>query len=305
MNIKKLSEYLPQNQSRVLVPNHGFYSVSLRETDGAELVLQELQRHKDEKFNRLPRLHMGWGSFRNLDIIVARGSKAALLCDVSLMQIEMWHQAFALILMSGNPAEFVELFCKYTRRYPRPRFPQGGQVSFETWLNRDLSRKSSWLGSLQSFQYIKDLINNQKIEIICCDVRDLPVINEAFAREGDGLFHCLKGSLSEMIVDEFAKPDTLYLSNLAWMMKNSDGFFGEKHPRQQLGDPFPGYTSLVTNIQEIAPFFNLVISAHNLSPVSKENSVLWKTELFQSTDFIQQLQSNMQPNPYPLHTQSQ
>lgn len=300
-----LSDYLPTHQSRVIAPNHGFYSVTLRENDGAELVLQELQSQQAKKPRKLPLLHMGWGSFRNLDIVVARGSDAALLCDISLMQIEMWHQALAMILISGKPEEFVKLFCKYIRKHPRPRFPRKNQYSLETWLTRDLSRKSSWLGSLKSFRHIKHLVSNQKIEIVCCDVREANLGGNDISSDRNGLFFKLAQSLREMIVDEFALPDTLYLSNLAWMMKNSDGFFGEKHPQQLLGLPFPGYTALIENIQQIAPLFNCVISAHNLAADSKGDSVLWKTKLFQANSFIRELQSNMQPNPYPLHIQSQ
>jgi len=305
MKAKGLSEYLPQNQSRVFLPNHGFYSVSLRETDGVELVLRELHRQQAEEPKRVPWLHMGWGSFRNLDIIVSRGSDAALLCDVSLLQIEMWHQVFALVLIADNPEEFVKLFCNHTRKHPRPRFPQNSRDSFQTWLTKDLSRKSSWLGSLKSFQHIKDLIGNQKIEIVCCDVRDKNISQSANTKDENGLFLKLMHSLREMMDDEFALPDTLYLSNLAWIMKNSDGFFGENHPLQQPGDPLPGYTAMIENIQKIAPLFNYAISAHKLASDSKKDSVLWKTELFQANDLIHQLQSNMQPNPYPLHTQSQ
>ena len=85
-----LSEYLPLLQSRVISPNHGYYSVTLRETDGAEHVLNELEisRRKDHD---TPSLHLGWGSYRNLDIIAARHSEYAIICDVSMHQIEMWH----------------------------------------------------------------------------------------------------------------------------------------------------------------------------------------------------------------------
>lgn len=291
-----LSEYLPLTQSRVISPIHGYYTVTLRETDGAEKALYELNNRQKDNISRL---HLGWGSYRNLDIIAARHSDYAIICDVSLHQIEMWHLTLATLRQTKSPKEFIDLFCSLARKNPRPRFPVKSGLSFQDWFYSDLDREMSWLNNLDAFLHIKNLAMEQKIEIVCCDIRDRSTYN------GVDFFSDIHHSLEKMKKENFCFPDTLYVSNLPWMMKNESGFFGEMHTEQNHDIQFPGYFMMLENLKIITPLFSEVISAHELSSISTPDSVQWKTQLFESIDFIAQLEDDVLPNKYPLHKQSQ
>lgn len=291
-----LLDYLPLTQSRVISPNHGYYSVTLRETEGAQQVLYDLNNNQKE--NR-PRLHLGWGSYRNLDIIAARNSEYAIICDVSLHQIEMWYLTLSVLRQTKSPKEFIELFCSLTRKNPRPRFPLKSGLSFQDWFYLDINREMSWLNDVDSFLHIKNLATEQKIEIVCCDIRDRSTCN------GVDFFSDMYQYLEKMKKEKFCFPDTLYVSNLPWMMKNESGFFGEMHTEENHGIQFPGYLMMLENLKIITPLFSKVISAHELASTSTPDSVQWKTQLFDSDDFIIILEDDVQPNKYPLHKQSQ
>jgi hypothetical protein len=244
-------------------------------------------------------LHFGWGSYRNLDIIASRQSEYAIICDISLHQIEMWNLTLATLRQTSTPKEFIELFCLLTRKKPRPRFPVNLGLSFQDWFYLDIDREMSWLNNLDSFLHIKNLAMEQKIEIVCCDIRDRSIYN------GVDFFSDMYNSLEKMRKEKFCFPDTLYVSNLPWMMKNEAGFFGEMHTEENNDINFPGYFMMLENLKIITPLFSKVISAHELASTSTPDSVQWKTQLFESSDFIAQLETDVRPNKYPLHKQSQ
>jgi len=295
---KLLSDYIPLIQSKVISPNHGHYSATLRETEGSEMVLKKLAQESSEGKTLTPRLHFGWGSYRNLDIAAARRSDYVILADVSLRQIEMWNLTMSALRVVDTPEEFISFFTSLVPKNPRPRFPVKKYSSFKEWLLLDLKREMSWLNQQQSFLHIKKLVKENRIELICCDIRDTKVNN------GLTFFEELNNSLKEMMKDGFAIPDTYYVSNLPWIMKAESGFFGEMHLEDGFETSFPGYGMLVNNLKTIAPSFQYAISAHLLSDKSVPTSVQWKTSLFKSDAFIKAIEEDKKPNKYPLHQQS-
>jgi hypothetical protein len=292
---KLLAEYLPLVQSQIIVPNHGHYSVTLRETEGSNKVLNELLKEKINNNDSKAKLHFGWGSYRNFDIMASRHSDYAIIADVSLRQFDMWHTTFGVLRQVNSPKEFIEFFSTIIRKNPRPRFPQKSGYSFKEWLSIDLQREMSWLSNMDSFLHIKNLVLQDKIEIISCDIRDRVQYDEKY------FFTLLSDLFKKMQIDEFAFLDTLYVSNLPWMMKNESGFFGEIHTEGSYNAQFPGYSMMLENLKMITPLFKKVISAHKLASNSSPDSVQWKTELFEPNEFILELLKDVEPNEYPLH----
>lgn len=283
MNDNLIGQFLPLRQSNILLPYRGGYTVTMRESEGTFDVLKELaDLHKNKTIHE-PKLHMGWGSYRNLDIIVASQAEYAILCDVSLRQLDIWSRTFMAINLANTPKEFVNYMTSSLPQQPRPRF---FGYSIEYWLEENLKVDGSWLHKQESFDYIKKMVSQNKIETICCDIR------EPFNDDNTSMFSQLKSAILEMQQKNICIPNTLYLTNLPWMMKNELGFFGEKHHENKF-DMLVGLRLMLENLKYITPLFDTVVSAHTLAKESSSDNLQWLTHIYKPNDFIKELENEL------------
>src|SRR5690606_17528254 len=81
-----VKELLPAVQMGPMTPDRGGYTVTVRAGAGAAEVFARLGALAAQEAAARARVHMGWGSFRYLDLMAARGSCWGLLCDVNIHQ---------------------------------------------------------------------------------------------------------------------------------------------------------------------------------------------------------------------------
>jgi hypothetical protein len=294
-----LAEYMPMVQSRLLSPLQGGYSATLRETTGLAQVLEALSQKDTAQKNTMPKLHLGWGSYRNLDIAAACQSDYVMICDVSVRQMEMWFSTLAAIRIANNPEEFVKVLATLMKSKTRPRYPIATEPVFEKWLHQDTDRQTSWLHSSEKYKHIQKLVLEERIEILCCDIL------EENSNNSPHVYDELNRCLSTMKMDGFASPHTVYFSNLAWIMKDNGHFFDpHANPVPEPMHFLPKYRLMLKNLKTIVPHFENVISAHQLADTSSATNIHWQTHLFDGAEFIKGLEDDERPNDYPLHKRS-
>jgi len=272
-----LGEFLPQILSRPILPFRGAYTVTMREDQGTEDVLRALSSSLTGADRDLPRLHLGWGSFRNLDIVAARQSSFAIICDLNLRQIDIWSRFKAIIAVAQTTEQFVELFANTAPTQPKLR---RHNESIAAWLGNELVRPHSWLGSTEAYMHVRKIVLENRFELLCCDLRD------QLRHENKSLFQRLSDALLRMRQLRFCEPDTLYLSNIPWMMMNDRGFFGEPHSASEAAN---GFGLMIKNLTEIAPSFHHVVSAHRQTNASSPTNRQWQTNLYKPKVLLEQL----------------
>lgn len=275
--LEYLGAFLPRILSRPILPFRGAYTVTMREDEGSAGALDTLSSLLEDVEPTIPRLHLGWGSFRNLDIVAARKSSYAIVCDLNLRQIELWSRCKAIIALAQTPRHFVELFADTEPTQPPLRRHSS---SISDWLGNELSRRQSWLGSAAAYAHIRQMVLESRFELLCCDLRDYA------KQDGATVFQQLGQALRRMRQSGFCQPDTLYLSNIPWMLMNPQGFFGEAHGPGETED---GFRLMVNNLEEIALLFYRIVSAHRPTDASTTANRQWQTLLYEPTVFFEHL----------------
>lgn len=82
-----VNRVLPDRLLPPLEPDRGGYTLTMRECSGSEQVLEWLAQEPPDPGKA--RVHVGWGSFRNLDVAGARRSGWILLLDVNRHQFRV------------------------------------------------------------------------------------------------------------------------------------------------------------------------------------------------------------------------
>jgi hypothetical protein len=73
--------------------------------------------------------------------------------------------------------------------------------------------------------------------------------------------------------------DTLYVSNLPWMLAQREGFFGEDNTRFTAGRREAVIAQVRANLAAIAPHFRHVVAAGQLAENSRADDLQWETRL--------------------------
>jgi hypothetical protein len=222
-------------------------------------------------------LHIGWGSFRNLDIVAARGSGAALLLDINVHQLRVWRAVLTALQAARTPTRFLETVVPMLPQRPKLR-----QFSDDTraWLLTETRREGSWLQASrpERYEHIRKLAIDGMIAVGCLDMRG--------GVSGDGRFTRLAAKLDVARQAGF-EPDTLYVSNVPWMLAQPHGFFGEDHsqflPEERAGSAI---TRARANLAEIAPYFRNIVCAIHFAPHSRPDDLHWETRLLTPGEFI-------------------
>lgn len=252
-----ISALLPPGLPAPSAPDRGGYTVTMRESGGADEVLAALAAEPSVK----GRVHVGWGSFRNLDIAAARRSSAVLLLDINLHQFRVWDAVGGALRdpACADAAAFVDLADPLLPSEPRLR--QFAESTRE-WLLADCDRPGSWLADADRFTWVRDLFREGRVVTGCLDLRDDSGLFARFAERLAG-----------------GRCDTLYLSNLPWMLAQREGFFGEADDPGTLGQAR-------ANLARIAPRFAHVVEAGHLATTSKPGDLQWRTQLFAPSEFL-------------------
>lgn len=274
MDNQTILHLLPAGLPPPIAPDRGGYTVTMRESSGAEDVLDRLSA-RDPK--ALP-VHVGWGSFRNLDIAAIRRSAGVVLLDINLHQFRVWDAVGAAL---GDPA-CVDAKAFVDRVVPLlPHRPQLRQFmsSTEDWLLADCERPGSWLCAdrPERFSHIRSLFRDGKVVTGCIDMR---------ATGCAGIFATLRERMDAVARQERIAFDTLYVSNLPWMLAQEEDFFGE-----EIGLPAEVIVGASLrrareNLSVIAGCFRHVISAGRLAQSSSPSDYQWQTELLAPAAFL-------------------
>ena len=260
-----------------LSPDRGGYTVTMREDPGAATVLQGLAVDDPAP----GRVHLGWGSFRNLDIVAARQSAGALVFDLNRHQLAVWHTLSEAIPDCGSAEELVSRLAASLPDKPRlRRFTD----TIEEWLLSDLGRAESWLGTgnRHGFEHIRDLFRDGAIGIVCLDICGCESHPDQPGRPG---FRRLASALEQLQSTCGMFPDTLYLSNIPYMLHNNSGFFGKPEWRWVSGaHDGSGITTGDTalrmmwdNLQAVVGPATLTIQAAQLAAGFTDEDPQWQT----------------------------
>ncbi len=247
-------------------PDRGPYTLTMRECEGSEQMLARLEAISGPE----TRLHIGWGSFRNLDIVAARKSSYCLLCDINAHQLQLWESVSETLKQAETAAEFCAILPSLVPISPRPR---QFSDSMKTWLDGDRQRPQSWLSdeSPKRYQYVRYLFASDRVATICLDL-----IDRAPPDSGKiGRFALLQKELDRARKECGVILDTLYLSNIGYMLAQPDGFFGDVHTTlSQTVDPV---ATMHRNLRLLDPA--AVIRADKLRKDASEENLQWLTEL--------------------------
>jgi hypothetical protein len=258
MNGGTIAELLPEGLSAPIAPDRGGYTVTMRESAGTEEVLAALASENVTG----ERIHVGWGSFRNLDVAAARRSSGVLLLDINLHQFRVWDAVRAALVdpTCTDAGAFVDLVEPVLPKAPRLR---QFVPSTRDWLLADHDRPGSWLGG-ERFEWVRELFRENRAATGCMDLRDGGDLFARFAERLDG-----------------AKLDTLYVSNLPWMLAQGESFFGE------IVQSGPAEVARArANLALIAPRFAQVIEAGHLAADSTPGDLQWQTRALAPAVFL-------------------
>lgn len=272
-----IQSLLPGDAPPPLEPDRGGYTLTMRECSGAEDVLQRLQSAGADDPRRA---HVGWGSFRNLDIAAARRSSWLLLLDVNIHQFRVWEAVRAALCDSAatDAGAFIDLVLPLLPT--RPRLRQFA-TSTRTWLTGDLERPGSWLFAERSerFTWIRSLFREGRAAVGCMDLRGVP------GSDGDP-FRSMAAHMAAATRDGIVDLDTLYVSNIPWMLAQDLGFFGESHGVYLRPGASRVLDQVHANLRAVAPAFRQVVSAAHLRPDATSDNLQWHTEILSPGAFL-------------------
>lgn len=272
-----MSAILPDRLPPPLEPDRGGYTLTMRECCGAERVLERLAQGLPG--DGAARVHMGWGSFRNLDAAAARQSEWVVLLDVNRHQFSVWRAVAGALCDPAveDPASFVDAVVP--RLPATPRLRQFAD-STRRWLGGDLERPGSWLflGAPERFRHVSGLFRRGRVATACVDLRG--------GRGGARIFEQLAARMRAAQAAGRATFDTLYVSNIPWMLAQPRGFFDEPHAAHVADPQRPVLVAVRENLARIAPCFAHVISAARLRADAPLDNLQWCSELLSPTEFL-------------------
>lgn len=200
-------------------PDRGGYTLTMREDRGAREVLEQLRANPLSG----PALHLGWGSFRNLDIAAARHASHVLVCDINVHQLAVWRAVEHVLSRCATPQQFIE---RLPPELPtKPRLRQFVESTPE-WLRGDLSRPESWLctAAPERYEHLREVTRAGRLAFASLDLRGQPAGADGTAA---GSFEALAAGLARLRSEKGVILDTLYISNIPYMVRRRQGFFGE------------------------------------------------------------------------------
>jgi hypothetical protein len=262
-----------------LSPNRGGYTLTMRECQGAEEALAALEREpRASPHDR--RLHVGWGSFRNLDVAAARRSDIVLLLDINQHQFEVWAAVRQALSQALHAPDFIERLVPALPQPPRaPRlrqFADSSPAGTRHWLRGDLGRPGSWLdlAAPERFAHVRDLFAAGAVGTACVDLRS----------------HIGCQALGQALLAtrqrEALQLDTVYVSNIPWMLAQPIGFFGEPHSAAGNVGAASVLDQVHANLSLIVAPAHSVISAMKLRPDATPDNLQWSTELTDPARFL-------------------
>jgi hypothetical protein len=180
--------------------------------DGQEQILESLRSENDTENGA----HLGFSSWFNYDLIAARGSKIAFVCDINDNMFLYFKVIKEATLAAQNPKEFVAIFSNLVKKsgliaeMDTSTFylPITGFPSLKVFLENELVRKNSWLSTEKGFQRVKSLYQKNQffhLPLNACDKT--------------GNFEIL----SKWVISRGYQLDSLYLSNIYEWIENSAG----------------------------------------------------------------------------------
>lgn len=224
------------------------------------------------------RLHIGWGSFRNLDVVAARRSAHVLLMDLNAHQLAVWHAVDSALRQPrvSDVSSFIDAVVKGLPTTPRLR---QFMDCTHAWITADTLREGSWLWTQapERFAWVQGLFRAGRVAVACMDMRGGPE---------PGQFAGLLAQLNAARDHHGVQPDTLYVSNLLWMMAQARGFFGEAHQAHMTAEATSALTQARANLTFIAPMFRWVLDASRLAPGSTDANLQWQTLAQRPADFM-------------------
>jgi hypothetical protein len=110
----------------------------------------------------------------------------------------------------------------------------------------------------------------------CIDLRASP---------DSGTFAEMGRRIERAAIGGDARFDTLYVSNLPWMLAQREGFFGESNAQFAAGSD--GVLAQVReNLETIVPYFRHIVAAGHLAGTSREANLQWETRLLTPSAFL-------------------
>jgi hypothetical protein len=275
--VKPLAELAAAISHAPLSPERGGYTLTMRECAGAEEAAAVLEQEAEALGGEGARLHLGWGSFRNLDLAAARRSAAVLLLDVNLHQHRVWDAVRDALAGAADARAFIEQVVPRLPREPRLR-----QFADDTrgWLRGDLERRGSWLCEArpERFRHVRALFAAGEVSVGSLDLRG--------GSKGAARFERLAHALEALRAQTGLALDTLYISNLPWYLAQPQGFFGERHQPLLERPKASPLENVYTHLGHLAPLARWIVSAMRLRRDATPDNLQWLTETLGAEEFL-------------------
>jgi len=275
--VNPLAAFAARISDMPLSPDRGGYTLTMRECAGAEEALAFLEQQGAPRDPGGERLHLGWGSFRNLDLVAARRSAAALLLDVNVHQVRVWEAVRAALPGSADAPAFIE---DVVAKLPqKPRLRQFADTALG-WLQGDLERPGSWLCEAhpERFQHVRRLFAAGRVATASLDLRG--------GGPGSRRFDLLAHELQAARRDAGLALDTVYISNIPWMLAQPLGFFGESHEAFLAQPQLSPLENVHAHLSRFIRQASWVVSAMRLRADAGPDNLQWATELLRSEEFL-------------------
>jgi hypothetical protein len=276
--VKALAALAARITDAPLSPDRGGYTLTMRECRGSEETLAVLEQEAEALDPAPARLHLGWGSFRNLDIVAVRRSAAALLLDVNIHQHGVWQAVREALAQCADAQAFIEQLAPRLPHTPRLRQFADNVL---TWLRGDLERAGSWLNRARPgrFEHVRALFAAGSVAMAALDLRGGSPASrrfDALARE----LQALRGEAGLAL-------DTVYISNIPWMLAQPRGFFGEPHEPYLASPQLSAAENARVHLGRFLPQARWVISAMRLRADASPDNLQWLTECLQPKAFLE------------------
>lgn len=276
--MNQLAELAARISDAPLAPDRGGYTLTMRECRGSEEALAVLEQEADALDAAPERLHLGWGSFRNLDLVAARRSAAALLLDVNVHQVRVWEAVRAALIESADAPAFIE---DVVPKLPqKPRLRQFADTALG-WLQGDLERSGSWLCEArpERFQHVRRLFAAGRVATASLDLRG--------GGQGGRRFDLLAHELQAARRDAGLVLDTVYISNIPWMLAQPLGFFGESHGPFLAERHLSALENVHAHLSRFIRQASWVVSAMRLRADASPDNLQWTTEVLRPDEFLE------------------
>jgi hypothetical protein len=189
----------------------------------------------------------------------------------------VWQAVREALAQSAGPAAFIEELAPRLPHTPRLRQFADNVL---TWMRGDLERAGSWLSRArpERFEHVRALFGAGAVAIAALDLRG----GSPASRRFDTLARELQALAREGVA-----LDTVYISNIPWMLAQPLGFFGERHEPYLAQPALSALENVHVHLGRFLSQARWVVSAMRLRADASHDNLQWLTELLEPNTLLE------------------